>query len=644
MYRRFNNGQNISVQDMPDAIELINSTMNTDEDAVDSIIHIKDRGVLPGTIPFSIRNQLLSAISNGTVFNTRPNLPKIELLQYTNPTSMILPSILKTEPILPPGNIVSVVLRNGLGNRIFQILTGLGYAEKYNKVFIISRSLMSSGIKPHEQGLEPAIIKLFPNIQIIDTIQGYITLREKHEMNYSTLDWFISNVVLQGYFQDERYFPSSSLIPDIRTAYYENTYFVHIRAGDYLDPGSFGLDLVSYHRACFSLLDSVRYLVFSNDNAYADTYMKQFGIEYTISETTDPLEALIEMANCAGGICANSTFSWLGAFFQRDKRGKVFMPSVWLNGRDCNGIYPTWATIINLDGKLPEPPVMKLDILPELCAETRVCVKKDKYELSDISIINIPSGRRLNYNACIVGNRIFFRTVQNSGDDQIYTCILDNFNCVPNTMRCVNVVSTYNNVHVEDPRVILHKGNWFVCYTDGYKVGIAKLDINCNTIYSHYLYKPDTIKFEGGDGREKNWIPTSVGENIHIWYSDNPRTLLVYEDTGYKLEYKRFIKTNQRIISKFGSIRGGCPPIPYDENTMIWFFHTFYQDKYRIGAYLTRGLDVISITPSPILSGNHIVFPCGAIQHNNDFYISMGIQDSQTGILKISRGLTFIPI
>jgi predicted GH43/DUF377 family glycosyl hydrolase len=77
---------------------------------------------------------------------------------------------------------------------------------------------------------------------------------------------------------------------------------------------------------------------------------------------------------------------------------------------------------------------------------------------------------------------------------------------------------------------------------------------------------------------------------------------------------------------------------------MIWFFHTLYQRKYRIGAYLTSGLNVIAITPRPILSGENIVFPCGAIQYNRDFYISMGIQDKNVGILKVSRNLRFVPV
>lgn len=260
-------------------------------------------------------------------------------------------ALLKGTLIKSPGDYVTVYLRNGLANRIFQILAALGYAERYKKKLILSKTLSREGPKPHELGLFNILSKIFPNIPITD-IENYTILHEKGEMNYSPLENLESNVCLYGYFQDAQYFPSKALIPTIQTTYYSNTYFVHIRAGDYI--GSFGLNLVEYHKKCFAELGDVKYIVFSDDNAYADKYMKQFGIAYTISEKRDALESLVEMANCAGGICANSTFGWLGGFFQGEQRGKIFMPSVWLKGRDCKGIYPPWATVINLENSVPK--------------------------------------------------------------------------------------------------------------------------------------------------------------------------------------------------------------------------------------------------------------------------------------------------
>lgn len=304
----------------------------------------------------------------------------------------------------------------------------------------------------------------------------------------------------------------------------------------------------------------------------------------------------------------------------------------------------------------PSPPILQLtqsriksyfnrnlQYLSDRISQIDIC---NTYRLSDLKILYIPSGNPLNYNACLVNDRLFFRSVKNIGEDDIMTCKIENFKYVLDSVKILSLSSSFNNnKHVEDPRVILHKDNYFVCYTDGYNIGIAKLDLECNTIYSHYLSKPDGVNFEGGDGREKNWLPISNGDYIDFWYGDSPRTFLKYYDTGTSLKFCSYLKTSQRVKSNFGNIRGGCAPIDYDDNGIkIWFFHTLFRGKYRIGAYLTKGLDIIKITPQPILSGNHIVFPCGAIQCDGDFYISMGIQDKDIGILKVSRDLEFVDV
>jgi len=266
------------------------------------------------------------------------------------------------------------------------------------------------------------------------------------------------------------------------------------------------------------------------------------------------------------------------------------------------------------------------------------------YSLSNLRTINIPSGNPKNYNACLLDNRLFFRSVRVIGKDCIMTCLLDDFKFVEGTLKTISLTSSFGNLHVEDPRVIRHKDHYFLAYTDGYKMAVAKLDLDCNTLYSHYLDKPAEIKFEGGDGREKNWLPISIKEQIYFWYGDNPRTFLIYEDLGTKLNYVSVLRTNQKVKSNFGNIRGGCCPIEYKDGTQIWFFHTFYNKKYRIGAYITKGFQVIAITPKPLLSGNHIVFPCGAIKKDNDYYISMGIQDKHIGILKVLQNIIFTTI
>ena len=247
-----------------------------------------------------------------------------------------------------PGNYVSVTLMGGIGNRIFQVLAALGYSEKFQKECVISRSNINNGTQPHEQNLDTMISMIFPNVNFVHTLQNITVINEYVGFTYTPLTKCLTNVLLNGYFQNEKYFPSKQLIPVLKTDSYANTYFIHIRAGDYLKSPVFNHDLSVYYANCISILGpNVKYIVFSNDNAYATEYLKKFNIDYVLSDKIDQLEVLIEMANCEGGICANSSFSWLGAFFQNKTLGKRFMPSIWLNGTDCTGVYPIWATIVD---------------------------------------------------------------------------------------------------------------------------------------------------------------------------------------------------------------------------------------------------------------------------------------------------------
>lgn len=274
---------------------------------------------------------------------TRPN---ISTAKPVYPAQYMVPLI--QEQILIQGDCVTVRLLGGVGNRLFQILAALAYSERFQKTCVISRGHISNGNNPHEKNLDNMISKIFPFIRFIDNISHPTIISETSEFKYTPLSNCITNVILVGYFQCEQYFPSSALIPVLKKMSYRNTYFIHIRAGDYIGHPTFHQELMTYYRSCINILGpNTKYIVFSNDNEYANKYMKNFNIDYTISDKTDQLDILIEMANCEGGICANSTFSWMGAFFQDKSVGIRFMPSVWLNGKDCSGVYPKWATIIH---------------------------------------------------------------------------------------------------------------------------------------------------------------------------------------------------------------------------------------------------------------------------------------------------------
>lgn len=280
--------------------------------------------------------------------------------------------------------------------------------------------------------------------------------------------------------------------------------------------------------------------------------------------------------------------------------------------------------------------------------------------------------------------RMFYRCGKNPKgyEDRIATCLLDrDLNILSETNKYVNVHSSWhettcgklkfkvmipflfkNGLHVEDPRAIRCGSNWFVFYTDGIHMGVAKLDEDCNVLYSHYLDVPSDILTKDSDGREKNWIPIKMeGGFLHVLYSESPKILFKYKDTTTRLE---LIRTRTLPVYQVnwdhGYVRGGCPPVPYGKDKYIWFFHsvkrmpTYINEQsrvYMIGAYITENrypyiplrtavLPILIGWPShavtKLLLQDNVVFPCGAIPKGNDTYIiCMGINDYRIAYLHV---------
>lgn len=299
--------------------------------------------------------------------------------------------------------------------------------------------------------------------------------------------------------------------------------------------------------------------------------------------------------------------------------------------------------------------------------------------------------------------RLFYRCSKNpkSVSDRIATCLLTTeLKVIPETNKYIDAFSDWgesykvghmnkpreivymyhgktknfvaksyiykNNEHVEDPRVVEFNGSWFLTYTDGLAVGVAKLDLDtCETIYSHFLNSPPKEFIPSfSDGREKNWIMCVDGDRLFALYSDSPRTFIEYHDTGTELKTIDVFDEKYKVEWPYGGVRGGCPPVEYDDETLIWFFHSLKQinthigknsNVYLIGAYLTEKtypFTVQKILTHPVLLGipshvsenlylqDNVVYPCGALTLDSQtFLISMGINDYRIAHLKVKKDM-----
>jgi hypothetical protein len=222
---------------------------------------------------------------------------------------------------------IVIELRGGLGNQLFQLAAGEYLSLSLNRTLILE-----ANPSPHSSA------------SYLDTfLKNWRHFRRPHrnattveETTLAFQDWTCLNeydhVKALGYFQDWRYVNKAfvrylnkgfsdqvlSKYPDIRS-----TVFIHIRGGDYKGHEMHGVDLTQYYANAMALFpEDTLYSIFTNDVEYA----KKLNLPGTIIQE-DEVDSLFLMTQCKGGICANSSFSWWGAFLNPHR--KIVMPDRW---------------------------------------------------------------------------------------------------------------------------------------------------------------------------------------------------------------------------------------------------------------------------------------------------------------------------
>ena len=278
--------------------------------------------------------------------------------------------------------ILTIELGEGLGNRIFKILAGLGFAEKWNMDFCIVKShILDNDHSDLEESINH-IKTLFPNVPILDISSNFpIEYREKERYIYEDFPKPNDNTILYGTFQSEKYFsdkvninipvPNNSILENINK---ENLYFIQFRLDDYLNYSETNLNLVNYYKYCINEIKSINpnvsFLILSKNIDDAKKYINDnlndvLHINTLIFDpNTSRLDSLYYMSKCKGAIIPNSTFAWFGAYLSGKE--KVYFPKPWMSSlikdKDYD-IYPDWATVVDIDIKTGGKKSMKAYVI-----------------------------------------------------------------------------------------------------------------------------------------------------------------------------------------------------------------------------------------------------------------------------------------
>ena len=128
--------------------------------------------------------------------------------------------------------------------------------------------------------------------------------------------------------------------------------FLHIRRGDYLNhPEIHFTQPIAYYKYCVEeLLEKTspqQIWVFSDDSDWVkqQPYFMNNPL-FRICDSKNELECMALMSLCnVGAICANSTFSWWGAFLGCGPNGNVFVPKRWINDTLYSMFPDTWNVV-----------------------------------------------------------------------------------------------------------------------------------------------------------------------------------------------------------------------------------------------------------------------------------------------------------
>jgi hypothetical protein len=136
---------------------------------------------------------------------------------------------------------------------------------------------------------------------------------------------------------------------------FENCGFIHIRRGDYLEHSDrFYIQPISYYEYCINdaMINKpnvTKFYIITDDNDWVlkEPFFKNDCFEL-ITDCDDEEKALAFMSLCKDvAICANSTFSWWGAFLGTyELRNPVYVPKEWIfSHTKCQIFPPEWNLI-----------------------------------------------------------------------------------------------------------------------------------------------------------------------------------------------------------------------------------------------------------------------------------------------------------
>ena len=229
----------------------------------------------------------------------------------------------------------------------------------------------------------------------------------------------------------------------------------------------------------------------------------------------------------------------------------------------------------------------------------------------------------------------------------------------------------------EDPRAVLVGGRVLVFYVRpetnangtvvGTSIALAECDVSGQSLVigKHFLLPKNPLggQVPAGNlsGWEKNWVPFRISDQqVGLLYAHDPWDVIVLGVDAAQ-ESRRFEGHHRShgVQWSYGQVRGGTPPVAFDESHLVTFFHSSLmvgsRRLYMVGACVFENrapFRPVSFTREPLLVAPYkggvsrfgwthahfgVLFPLGAECIDGDFQLLCGIDDGEIGHILIDR-------
>jgi hypothetical protein len=256
---------------------------------------------------------------------------------------------------------IIVKIQGGLGNQLFQWAYGYSLSKDHEVYFDISFYSSAENIG----GLVDK--RNFELNNILNTPINLLTHEILEKIKYKNItivnDNYLYNDIsfdkneiyfLNGYWQSEKFFIKyredilkSIKLPEFNDCDFKNSCSLHIRRGDYLNLSKkHPILAVNYYEKALEILNpSGNIFIFSDDIEWCKKNIIRSNSIFVDGNSN--IEDLAQMSNCKDNIIANSSFSWWGAWLNRNPNKRIICPNNWYcnNTEDKDLIPEIWNRI-----------------------------------------------------------------------------------------------------------------------------------------------------------------------------------------------------------------------------------------------------------------------------------------------------------